>query len=149
MTFVLLLVCISVVFALAAVVRPSLDGEVPERQTLAAVERISSLVGVGGAPVIPDGRSWLHGPGPLPAGVASRSAWPLRRWLGARQGQAFEERIPLDGWGRAIAVIPATIGGRFVLLVVSAGRDGVLQSSSASGIVGDDIGRAVQGRWSG
>ncbi|NRA94590.1 MAG: hypothetical protein HRU14_00120, partial [Planctomycetes bacterium] len=76
MTFVLLMVCITVLLALAAVVRPSLDGDAPERETLAAVEHIAGLVEIGGTPMIPDGRSWLHGPGPLPAGPAGQASWP-------------------------------------------------------------------------
>ena len=143
MTLVLLLVCTTVLFALAAVVRPALDGDAPERRTLAAVERVASLVRAGAASVIPEGHSWLHGPGPLPAGAAAGSAWPLRRWLSVRDGRAFEERLPLDGWGRAIAVIPVTSEGPRALLVVSAGPDGVMQSSSVFGIGGDDIGQVI------
>ena len=149
MTFVVLMVCIAVLLALASVVQPTLNGAGPERETLASVEHIAALVAVGGAPAIPDGRSWLHGPGPLPAGLAPQASWPLRRWLGSRRGRSFEERIPVDGWGRAIAVIPMTMDAGCAALVVSSGPDGVIQSSTDSGVVGDDVGWVVRGRRSG
>jgi hypothetical protein len=149
MTFVVLMVCIAVLLALASVVQPTLNGAGPERETLVSVEHIAALVAVGGAPAIPDGRSWLHGPGPLPAGLAPQASWPLRRWLGSRRGHSFEERIPVDGWGRAIAVIPMAIDGGRAMLVVSSGPDGFIQSSTESGVVGDDVGWVVRGPRSG
>lgn len=149
MTFVLLLVCIALILAVAAVVHPVLVGDDERDATRAVVDHIASLVQTPVDPALPEGRSWLHGPGPLPAGPGPGESWPLRRWLGARSGEAYEDRIPTDAWGRAIAILPAVIDGRPVMLVVSAGLDGVIQSSPASGIVEDDVGRLVYAPRSG
>lgn len=142
MTGVVLIGSVAVLLGLAAVIRPSLDGDDAAAATRDALERIAMIYGTDVRPALPDGKTWLHGGGRFPEGVSSATSWPLQRWLLDRDA-APDEGLPSDGWGHTIMLIPGSFQGRHVVMIVSAGGDGRLQSSPEAGVRGDDMARII------
>lgn len=142
MTGVVLLVCIAVLIGVAAVLRPSMTGSDDRAETEAALDRVAEIYGTNVQPDMPAGRSWLHGSGRFPEGVNAARSWPMSKWLRDRRGSSSGP-IPCDAWGHTIVVLPGTFQGRHVVMIVSAGRDGRLESDPSSGVVGDDLARII------
>ena len=105
-------------------------------------KRIALLYGPDVRPVLPEGRFWLHGPGRLPDGIDGAVSWPLVAWIESH-GRPIDGAAPSDGWGRSIALIPGTSQGRPIVMLVSAGPDGFLESAPDTGVRGDDVVRII------
>ena len=142
MTGVMLVTCVAVLIGIAAVVRPVMRSRDERAETEAALERIALLYGPDVRPVLPEGRSWLHGPGRLPDGIDGAASWPLVAWI-ERHGRPIDGAAPSDGWGRSIALIPGISQGRPIVMLVSAGPDGFLESAPETGVRGDDVVRII------
>jgi hypothetical protein len=92
---------------------------------------------------------WLFGPGVLPRdnGFARRGGYPLSgvlvtnalampRWRGP-----YLENVPMDPWGRAYVIDWHEPGEKKGLFVLSAGPDGIVNTTPRSTAVsGDDVG---------
>jgi hypothetical protein len=95
-----------------------------------------------------DPPSWLFGPGVLPRdnAFARHGGFPLSGTVSSNASGSpksrgpYLERIPIDPWGRAYVVgFDQTRAGP--IFIVSAGPDGVLNTTSKDGaITGDDVG---------
>ncbi len=136
------LICVLVVFCLAAVVVPGPPPDTALPRTSATLERVGELVRTRRGE-LPEERTWLHGPGALPEGVSVATGWPLRSWAAADGLASYAGPIGTDGWGRAVVVFFQESSSGPVAFVVSAGADGELQSRMRSGVSGDDVGMTI------
>jgi hypothetical protein len=98
---------------------------------------------------MPDPPRWLFGPGVLPrdnafarhrgfplSGAITTNAIGAIGWRGP-----YLDRVPIDPWGRAYVVSFDQARAGQPMFIVSAGPDGVLDTTSKDGaITGDDVG---------
>src|SRR5262245_62747581 len=157
---------VSATFALAAlvlitvaVVAPEVDavaGRAARTAALADVNAIGVALrsaikdageGIFGAPG--EAAHWMFGPGVLPRDNASAShrGVPLSSVLLSNGAKAADwrgpylERVPIDPWGRAYIVRLNGGHAHQPMLILSAGPDGVLNTTFSDGaITGDDVG---------
>lgn len=155
------LVGLSILVSLSGIVMPIVGGEVtqsPEQQALMDMQHIVSGLRDYSQdtlylPTGDEGRtnvSWLYGPGSMPsdnpfaAGGEARSIDDvlLNATMGGSKWQGpYLDAVPSDPWGRAYIVnVDGLVNGREQAMVLSAGPDGVVETSpTAARPSGDDI----------
>ena len=159
-----LVVLLAIFIAVAGTVVPLLSAEMEDSRTSRAIHDASRIatavnrfaIDTGALPRAADrgasaGALVTSGPAPerLPLGARVSLADRLGPEAGASAPAGWKGpylgEVGADPWGRAYAVVVPPPGSRERAWVISAGRDGILQTSERSDeLAGDDVGLCIR-----